>query len=142
MKLNKTATECLQMLSDVYREDYMSRARVFKWHKRFTEGRMLVKDDQRTERPNTSKTDENVKRINRIVREDRRLGVRMIDETLSIDKDTVLKILRDELNMKKVCAKIIQKERQKELCADILQQIYADPDLSKKVVTCDETWIF
>ena len=29
MKLNKTATECLQMLSDVHREDCMSRARVF-----------------------------------------------------------------------------------------------------------------
>ena len=123
----------------------MSCARVFEWHKRFTEGRMSVEDDQRTGRPNILKTYENVERINGIVREDRRSGY----ETLSIDKDTVWKILRDELNMKKVCAKMVpkllrpdQKERRKELCADILQQIYADPDLLKKVVTCDETWIF
>jgi len=57
--------------------------------------------------------------------------------------------VRDELNMKKVCAKMVpkllrpyQKKRRKELCADILQKIYADPDLLKKVVTCGETWIF
>ena len=80
----------------------MSCARVFEWHKRFPEGRMSVEDDQRTGRPNTSRTDENVERINRIIREDRRFGVHMIAETLSIDKDTVWKILRDELNMKKI----------------------------------------
>ena len=51
VKLNKTATECLQMLSDVYREDCMSRARVFEWHKRFTEDHMSVEDDQRTGQP-------------------------------------------------------------------------------------------
>ena len=41
VKLNKTATECLKMMSDVYREDCMSRARVFEWHKRFTEDRIV-----------------------------------------------------------------------------------------------------
>ena len=85
VKLNKTVTECLQMLPDVYREDCVSRARVFEWHKRFTEGRMSVEDHKRTGRPNTSRTGENMERINRIVRQDRRLGVRMIAETLSID---------------------------------------------------------
>ena len=64
---------------------------VFEWHKRFTEGHMSVEDDQRNGQPNTSRTDENVEKINLIVREDRRLGVRMIAETLSIDKDTVWK---------------------------------------------------
>ena len=68
-----------------------------------------MKDDQRTGRPNTPRTDENVERINRIVREDRRLGVRMIVDTLSIDKDKIWKNLSDELNMKKFCAKIVPK---------------------------------
>ncbi|XP_072765112.1 uncharacterized protein [Anoplolepis gracilipes] len=39
VNLNKTPTECLQILTQAYGEDCMSRTRVFEWHKRFTEGR-------------------------------------------------------------------------------------------------------
>jgi hypothetical protein len=35
----------------------MSRARVFEWHKRFSEGRESVKDDDRPDRPRTAVTD-------------------------------------------------------------------------------------
>ena len=123
--------------------------RVFEWHKRFSEGREIVKDDERPRRPCTSRTEENVEKISQIVRKDRRLSVRMIAESVNIDKDTAWKILREDLNMKKVCAKMVprvltpeQKERRKECCVDILQQLDADPNLFHKVITCDETWIF
>ena len=39
VKLKKSAKETFQLLTDVYGEDCMSRARVFEWHKRFSEGR-------------------------------------------------------------------------------------------------------
>jgi hypothetical protein len=47
VKLKKSATETFQLLTEAYREDCMSRARVFEWHKRFSEGREIVKDDDR-----------------------------------------------------------------------------------------------
>jgi hypothetical protein len=47
VKLKKSATETSQLLTEAYGEDCMSRARVFEWHKRFSEGRESVKDDDR-----------------------------------------------------------------------------------------------
>jgi hypothetical protein len=39
--------------------DAMKTSSVFEWHKRFKEGREDVKDDERTGRPKTHRTDEN-----------------------------------------------------------------------------------
>lgn len=64
---------------------------------------------------------------------------------MNIDKDTAWKILCEDLNVMKVCAKMVLKARtpeQKEPCkecyVDILQQLDAAPNLFFKVITCDE----
>jgi hypothetical protein len=54
VKLKKSATETFQLLTEAYGEDCMSRARVFEWYKRFSEGRESVKDDDRPGRPRTA----------------------------------------------------------------------------------------
>jgi hypothetical protein len=53
VKLKKSATEAFQLLTEAYGEDCMSRARVFEWHERFSEGRESVKGDDRPGRPRT-----------------------------------------------------------------------------------------
>jgi hypothetical protein len=53
VKEKKSATETFQLLTEAYGEDCMSRARVFEWHERFSEGRESVKDDDRPGRPRT-----------------------------------------------------------------------------------------
>jgi energy-converting hydrogenase A subunit M len=50
------------------------------------------------------------------MRENRRLTVRSIAEQANIDKETVRKILTEDLDMRKVCAKMIPKELTKEHC--------------------------
>nr|CAH7735575.1 unnamed protein product [Callosobruchus chinensis] len=87
----------------------MSRTRVFEWHKRFSEGREEVEDDERTARPVTSRIEENIKKVNEIVRKDRRLSLRMISDLSNIDRETVRKILHEDLKMTKVCAKMVPK---------------------------------
>ncbi|VVC39540.1 Hypothetical protein CINCED_3A020937 [Cinara cedri] len=88
VKLKKSPTECLKMLSEVYGKDTMSRTRVFEWHKKFKDGREGVKDDEHPGRPCTSKSDENVDKIDKIVRNDRRLSIRMVADMINIDKET------------------------------------------------------
>ena len=47
-KLGKNAaTETYGMLQTAFRPSCMNRASVFKWHKRFKEGRESVRDDER-----------------------------------------------------------------------------------------------
>jgi len=59
VKLKKSATETFHLLTEAYGEDCMSRTRVLEWHKRFSEGRESVKDDDRLDRPRTGFTDDN-----------------------------------------------------------------------------------
>jgi hypothetical protein len=51
----------------------MKKMIVFEWHKRFKEGRENVKDDKRTRRPKTHRTDENVEKVRKLVQSDRQV---------------------------------------------------------------------
>ena len=66
-----------------------------------------------------------------------------------MDSESVRRILREELNIRKVCAKIVpkllpdeQKERRKKLCLDLLHRTENEPDLLNSIITCDGTWVF
>lgn len=149
VKLGKTPTESLFLLRHVYGDATMSRARVFEWHKRFTDGREDTEDNSRTGRPVTCRTEENIERVRHALLKDRRLTVRMIAEELSISKDTVWTIITEDLEMRKVCAKMVpkiltddQKEKRLSNCKDVVERIEKDPTLLARVVTGDESWIF
>jgi hypothetical protein len=48
VKLNKTATETFNLLHEAYGKNILSRAHVLEWHKKFSEGREDVEDDNLT----------------------------------------------------------------------------------------------
>ena len=75
VRLEKTPTEALKLLQEVYGDDTISRTRLFEWHRRFKQGREEVEDDHRSGRPSASRIDENVKLVRQRVRSDRRLTV-------------------------------------------------------------------
>jgi hypothetical protein len=58
-KLGKSANENLQMLTEAYDAHAMKSRVSLSGIKRFKEGREDVKDDERTGRPKTHRTDEN-----------------------------------------------------------------------------------
>ena len=127
----------------------MSRTRLFEWHRRFKEGREEVEDDHRSGRPSTSRTDENIERGRQKVRSDRRLTVRMIVDELGVNTKRVWRITTEDLGMRKICAKIVprllnegQKERRVQVCQDTLKELETEPNLLKRVVAGDESWIF
>lgn len=120
----------------VYGDDSLSRARVFVWHKRFSDGRDSVEDNERPGRPVTVSTSQKIARISEMVRKDRRLSVRMIAKRLNIDKETVRRLLHDDLNMSKVCAKLMpknlsadQKLTRLQICSDVLEQFDKNPSM-------------
>ena len=91
-----------------------------------------------------SRTVDNIERVKQMVRTDRRFTVQMIAEELSINKDTVWSIITENLEMRKVCAKMVPKllsvdQKQQR---DIIECLEDDPDLLGRVITGDESWIF
>jgi predicted transcriptional regulator len=90
--------------------------------KRFSEG--IVTDEERSRRPSTSRTEENIAKVCQIVRENRRLTIRSIAEQVNIDRETVRKILTEDLDMLEY-AKVVPMEPTEEqsrvtICQDLL----------------------
>ena len=107
VKLGKSITETYDLLKKVYGDECLSHTEVFKWFKRFKEGKEEIRDDQCPGRPSTSKTDANIKIVSEIVRQNRRLSIRAVAELININKKTVRQILHNNFNIKKVCSKMV-----------------------------------
>jgi transposase len=60
VKLGKSGSEIREMLVQVYGDNAMKKTAVYKWVMRFSEGRESVTDDERSGRPATSRTEENI----------------------------------------------------------------------------------
>jgi len=97
------------MLVQVYGDNAMKKTVAYKWVKRFSEGRESVTKEERSGRPATSRTEENIAKVRHILRENR-LTVRSMAEQVNIDRETDRKILTENLDMRKVCAKMVPKE--------------------------------
>lgn len=101
VRLGKTPSQARKLLQQVYGDKTMSRTRVFEWHKRFKEGREDVEDNSRSGRPTTSRTELNVERVRQVVCNDRRVTIRTIASQLDMKKDSVWKIVTEDLGMRK-----------------------------------------
>jgi len=60
LKLGKSGKEIRAMLLQVYGDNAMKKTAVYKWVKRFSEGRESVTNEDRSGRPAKSRTEENV----------------------------------------------------------------------------------
>ncbi|UYV66066.1 hypothetical protein LAZ67_4000018 [Cordylochernes scorpioides] len=115
----------------------------------FKECREEVADEPRSRRPTTARTDENVDRVLEVLRTDRRLSIQQIADTLHMSTFVVDGIVTEDLQMRKVCAKLVPKvltQDQKELrvlrCQELLDLVQNEPDFLNSVVTGDESWMF
>ena len=70
----------------------------------------------------------------------------MIASQLDLKKDSVWKIITEDLGMRTVCARMVprllnddQKERRMQVCQDIMERLQTEPDLLRRVITVDET---
>ena len=114
--------------------------------KRFSEGRESVTDEKRSGWPATSRSEENIVKIRQIVRENRLLTVRGIAEQVNMDREAVREILTEDLDMRKVWAKMVpkelteeQKQRSVTTCQDLLER---QDDILGRVITGDETRVY
>jgi hypothetical protein len=63
MKPSKSAAKTFEMLCEAFGLHSLSQTVVFEWHSGFKADRMPVEDDERSGRPSTSKTKENVEKF-------------------------------------------------------------------------------
>nr|CAH7750037.1 unnamed protein product [Callosobruchus chinensis] len=124
------------MVKKAYRDAALSKTRVYQWFSSFKNGEMSIEDQPRPGRPSTSRNDENIEKINALVREDRRLTIDQLCEMSGISWSSVQRILSEDLYMRIVAAKFVprlltgeQKGRRLQACLEL-----------QDVTTGDESW--
>jgi len=80
----------------------------------FSEGRILLEDEQRSGWPSATRTGDNTARVREFVQSDWRLTVRMIADEVNMNRETVRLILSEELGMRKICAKMVHRNLTKQ----------------------------
>jgi hypothetical protein len=137
------------MLTEVYGADATKKSSVSEWHKSFKVGQEDVKDDERTECPKSHWIDENVEKVQKMVRSDTQLSVRMMAEELNLYRETVRKVLTEDLGMRKVSAKMVprilsddQKRLQLDVWSDLSRQLAEGNNFLDRVTMCDKSRCF
>jgi len=82
-----------------------------------SEGRTLAEDEQRSGRPSATGTGDNTVRVRELVRSDRRLTVKMIADEVNMNRETFRLILTEELEMGKICDKLVPRNLTEQGCA-------------------------
>jgi hypothetical protein len=120
----------------------------FRWYSRFRDGRELVEDDERGGRPKSTRTEVNIATVADLVKNDRRIASRMIAESLNTHKTVVLRILKEDLGSRKLCARFVPQSltpERREDRATSCKRHYRDGryrQFFNKIITWDETWCF
>ena len=125
----------------------ISRSLVFKWHKRFSDGRKNVKDDQKCGR-NTIINAHMIDDVKTCLNTDPRQTKEEIMEAIDCSYGTLWRIFHDHLRMSRVSVRwvpriLIDEERTPRVIDSItfLRRHRREPDILGRIITCDEMWL-
>ena len=131
------------MLQTAFRPSCMNRASVFECHKRFNEGRESVRGDERCVRSKEVRTPELIGQIKKFMDKDGRMSIETISAQFDVSVGTVHTIIREELKMRKICARFVP--RVLILVTDYLTKMViktvTHPHYSPDLAPCD-FWLF
>ena len=105
-KVDFSATKSVELIQKAYGDAALSQ-KTFEWHRRFQEDRESVKDDERNGRPTTSRTDDDIAAVDKMVKEDRKVTFRLVADALGIPKTGDLRILKKDLKKRKLCSRFV-----------------------------------
>lgn len=142
--------EIRRKLKVVYWNACISKQCVYEWVKRFKEGRESVENDPREWTSTTTSIVENVNHLLALITSDHCVNICTLSHEWNITTETIRQMLDDNLNMRKICAKMVpevltqeQKQMRKSIWEDLLSRIQSDNrDWMNRVVTKDETWVW
>ena len=126
------------------------RSTVYEWYKEFKDEKLILEDRKGRGRKRTVVTDENIEKVKNCFDSNRGKTIATIPQETGMKKTRVVKIIKEELNVKKLCAigilhqlKEQEKFRRMEWCIEMLQLFQQNKQgFANRVYTGDETYLF
>lgn len=145
----KNTVEAKTWLDNEFPDSAPGKSTIIDWYAKFKRGEMSTEDGERSGRPKEVVTDENIKKIHKMILNDRKMKLIEIAEALKISKERVGHIIHQYLDMRKLCAKWVPRELtfdqkqqrvdDSERCLQLLTR--NTPEFLRRYVTMDETWL-
>lgn len=145
----KNTVEAKTWLDNEFPDTAPGKSTIKDWYAKFRRGEMSTEDGERSGRPKEAVTDENIKKIHKMILNDRKLKLNEIADTLQISTERIHHIIHEYLGMRKLCAKWVpreltfdQKQRRVDDSEQCLKMITRNkPEFLRRYVTMDETWL-
>ena len=106
-KAGLSATETLVLVQKAYSNEALNRSNVFRWYSGFRDWRELVEDGERSGLPKSTRIAVNIAAVADLVKNNHRIASKMIAESLNIPRTVVLRILKEDLGKRKLCARFV-----------------------------------
>jgi hypothetical protein len=132
------------MLQTVYVDEALIGSVVSEWFKRFKDRREDLHADTISRLPSYPQNADTIANVRDMVTRDRRWALRMMADELNVNKETILQILHEDLQKRKIYAKFVPQrfadgqKQQRE--TRIMPKLY--PDLSRQSQFLDYIFLF
>ncbi len=153
----RNGSEILERLVAVYGENNaMKKSEVYRWLRRFKEGRTDVCNEARSGRPSDAVNEETINIVRYLLNADRRVTVTDIHREMAtqygyaaISRGSIHTILTRELEMRKVSARWVprlltnaHREARMSAALELLSRYHEEgEDFLSRIVTGDESWV-
>lgn len=148
-KLGKTAAETVEMMRQVYGDNCLSRAQIFRWYARFKSGVETIEDEARPGRPFSVRNEGLIAKVRERIQEERCATVRMMADEFGVNGETIRQILVEDLGKRKVASRFVphslsddQRHERVQYAKDIIKTARRNKNFLNSIVAEDETWCF
>ena len=105
-KLGKTAAETVELMRQVYGDNCLSRAQIFRWYARFKNGVETIEDEARPGRPFSVHNEGLIAKVRKRIQEERCVTVRKMADEFGVNRETIRQILVEYLGKRKIASQL------------------------------------
>ena len=95
----------LSKFKNSFGDQYPPKATVFRWFRQFMYGARTLEDDDHCDRMATTATQENVSRVESLIKKDPKMTYAEIQDVMKMSSGSLTRILHDCLAVRKCCAR-------------------------------------
>ena len=106
-KLRKTAAETVELMRQVYGDNCLSRAQIFRWYTGFKTGVETIEDEARPWCPFSVRNEALIAKVRKRIQEERCVSVRMMADEFGVNRGTIRQILVEDLGKRKVASRFV-----------------------------------
>ncbi len=148
VKMGWTFDEIKAALQTVYQQT-LSDSSIRMWIRQFRAGRDTIVDQKRAAKSKSGRSPRNIRRVENLVAQDRRITIKEIGVRTGLATTTVQRILRKDLRLKKRCSTFVlavltdaHKRRRQDICNLFTRLHHQNPRVFRNVITMDESWVY